>query len=462
MLHLPQLCIAVAVFLTAASLAAAERPNIVFLISDDHDYEHFGFMGNQTVQTPALDRLARNGTVFTTAHLPMSRCHPTLSSFLSGVWPHQSQIYFNFGKRRLQPENSLPNLLKDAGYATFLGGKYWDGNPQGMGFSHGGKSTQFVRKGQESVLSFIDQTAGKQPMFIWWAPKLPHLDHNPPSTYVERYDASRIPLPSYIRRRSPEELRRAEQAEDTPRNRSRRLPGAVTFRRWELLSYAMVSWLDDGVRDLVDKLESVGQHENTLYAFVADNGWCNGLPSKGSVFEKGLRTPIVLSWPGKLPRGQRLDPLVSTLDLYPTLLDYAGVSVPGSAAGRSLRPALEGSPSGDRTVLYGAVYPARASNGENAAEDVYALYARTARWKYVYYLKDVRDNAFTIYSFFAEFPERDAGEHDLYDLRQDPYEEKDLAEVQDHQKLVENFHRDVIAWWERTGGGSLSLPSRPK
>ena len=117
--------------------AEATRPNIVYIISDDHDYEHLGFMGNEFVHTPTLDKLARDGAVFTTAHLPMSRCHPTLASFLSGRWPHQSGIYYNYGTQKLSPKHSLPNLLKDAGYATYVEGKYWEGDPREMGFTHG-------------------------------------------------------------------------------------------------------------------------------------------------------------------------------------------------------------------------------------------------------------------------------------------------------------------------------------
>ena len=142
---------AVAVFAIAARATAAERPNVVFIISDDHDFEHLGFMGNRTVHTPTLDRLAEAGTVFTHAHLPMSRCHPTLASFLSGRWPHQTGIYYNFGPRPLNPKNSLPSLLKKAGYATYVEGKYWEGDPRKMGFTHGKGKTAgtFVRKGQD-------------------------------------------------------------------------------------------------------------------------------------------------------------------------------------------------------------------------------------------------------------------------------------------------------------------------
>ncbi|MEC9352375.1 MAG: sulfatase-like hydrolase/transferase, partial [Planctomycetota bacterium] len=117
----------------AGNALAEEKPNIVFIISDDHDNEHLGFMGSEMAQTPNLDRLARTGTVFPVSHLPMSRCHPTLASFLSGRWPHQSGIYYNYGARKLSPENSLPAQLKKAGYASYVEGKYWEGDPREMG-----------------------------------------------------------------------------------------------------------------------------------------------------------------------------------------------------------------------------------------------------------------------------------------------------------------------------------------
>ncbi len=183
-------------------IVAAENkpPNIVFIISDDQDNEHLGFMGNEAVHTPNLDRLATSGAVFTTAHLPMSRCHPTLASFLSGRWPHQSGIYYNYGTAKQSPKNSLPRLLRDAGYATYVEGKYWEGDPREMGFTHGaGKTAQkFVRKGQDDLFSFIDERGGKQPLFIWWAPLLPHTPHNPPRKYLDLFEKDEVPVPDYI------------------------------------------------------------------------------------------------------------------------------------------------------------------------------------------------------------------------------------------------------------------------
>ncbi len=432
------LAASVAVFVIATRATAAERPNVVFIISDDHDFEHLGFMGNRTVHTPALDNLAAAGTIFTHAHLPMSRCHPTLASFLSGRWPHQTGIYYNFGPRPLSPKNSLPGLLKKAGYATYVEGKYWEGDPREMGFTHGkGKTARtFVRKGQDDLFAFLDEVAGRQPFFVWWAPLIPHTPHNPPEKYKKLFDAEKVPIPEWF---------------DGDKG---------AFRQREFKSLAMEAWLDDGVDQLVKKLDERGVLKQTMFVFLIDNGWCNGLVSKGSPFEKGVRTPIFLTLPGEIKAGQRFDHLVSTHDVYPTILDYVGVKIPKTAVGRSLRPIVEGRPTEIRDVLYGAIYPAFVTKDDVRPErDVYALYARTKKWKYILFTQDVRQTGngkyFRIQSILTDYPERDRGDQDLYNLESDPHELNNLAGKPEHRQRLEQFRRDVHAWWQRTGGKPL-------
>lgn len=416
--------------------ADADQPNIVFIISDDHDNEHLGFMGNDTVHTPNLDRLAKAGAVFTTAHLPMSRCHPTLASFLSGRWPHQSGIYYNFGTAKLSPTNSLPSLLRDAGYATYVEGKYWEGDPREMGFTHGaGKTAQkFVRKGQDDLFAFIDERGGKQPLFIWWAPLIPHTPHNPPQKYLELFDKDKIPVPDYI----------------TAENRKE-------FLKREHLSFAMEAWLDDGVGQLEEKLRDKGLYDDTMFVFVIDNGWCNGRVSKGSPFEKGVRTPVFFTWPGKIKGEQRFDQLTSTLDIYPTMLDYAGADIPDTAAGNSLRPIIEGTAESNRDQLFGVIYPAFVTKSDERPErDAYAIYARDERWKYIFYLQDVQQSGnqkyFRIQSIVTDYPTRKKGDEDLFDLQSDPYELKNLADNAMHAERIAAMKAAAFAWWKETGG----------
>ena len=412
------------------------QPNIVFIIADDHDNQHLGFMNDRIVHTPNLDLLARSGTLFTRAHLPMSRCHPTLASFLSGRWPHQTGIYYNFGTGTLDPTNSLPRLLRDAGYATYVEGKYWEGDPRNMGFTHGKGNTanSFVRAGQADLFGFIDEVAGVQPMFIWWAPKIPHLPHDPPEKYLALFDKREIPVPPWI---------------DDDRRES--------FLQKEHLSLAMEAWLDSGIGELQAKLRDAGVYEQTMFVFVIDNGWCNGLVSKGSAFEKGLRTPVFFSWPANIEGGQRFDILTSTLDIYPTILDYAGVSTPETAAGQSLRPIIEGRKSRNRERLYGAIYPAFVTESDQRAErDIYALYVRDERWKYIYFLQDVvasrNQDYFRIQSIETDYPTRQLGDEDLYDLQADPLERTNLAGRPEHAERTSEMRLAVLAWWQETGG----------
>lgn len=415
---------------------AAEQPNIVFIISDDHDNEHLGFMGNTLVHTPNLDALAKAGTVFTTAHLPMSRCHPTLASFLSGRWPHQSGIYYNYGTAKLSPTNSLPSLLRDAGYATYVEGKYWEGDPRDMGFTHGaGKTAQkFVRKGQDDLFAFIDDRGGKQPLFIWWAPLIPHTPHNPPQKYLDLFDKEQIPVPEHIT---------AEKRKE--------------FLKKEHLSFAMEAWLDDGVGQLEAKLRKNELYDNTMFVFVIDNGWCNGRPSKGSPFEKGVRTPVFFTWPGKIIGEQRFDQLTSTLDIYPTILSYANAEIPDTAAGKNLRPIIEGKSASNRKQLFGAIYPAFVTKGDERPErDAYAIYARDEQWKYIFYLQNVEQNGnqkyFRIQSIATDYPTRKKGDEDLFDLSGDPYELKNLAGNPVNVDRIAAMKAAAFAWWKETGG----------
>ncbi len=415
---------------------AAEQPNIVFLISDDHDNEHLGFMGSKIAHTPNLDRLARAGTVFTRAHLPMSRCHPTLASFLSGRWPHQTGIYHNFGTEKLAPTNSLPRLLKAAGYATYVEGKYWEGDPREMGFTHGkGESgNTFVRKGQADLFAFIDELGGRKPLFIWWAPKIPHRPHNPPQERLALFDKKEIPVPAWI-------------------GKDRR----ESFLQKERLSLAMEAWLDDGIGRLEKKLREKGIYENTMFVFVIDNGWCNGLVSKGSPFEKGVRTPVFFTWPAKIKGGQRFHGLTSTLDIYPTILDYAGAKTPASAAGNNLRPIIDGKTTRNRNRLFGAIYPAFVTMADQRPErDIYALYVRGERWKYIFFVQDVvasrNENYFRIQSIETNYPTRRKGAEDLYDLEADPAERTNLAAQPEHARRLAEMGKAVLAWWKETGG----------
>ncbi|MFT7617956.1 MAG: alkaline phosphatase D [Planctomycetota bacterium] len=420
---------------TTSKNDSPDRPNIVFIISDDHDYEHFGFVGHPLLKTPAIDALANSGTVFTTAHLPMSRCRPTLASMLSGLHPHQSGIYYNYGQKSLSPVNTLPSLLKEKGYATFGAGKFWEGDARRMGFTHGDGKTpnRLVRKHQDDVFEFIDDVGGKQPFFIWWAPKIPHAPHNPPKHLMDQFDENKIQVPDWYQ---------------GPKRR---------YRKKEHKLLAMTSWLDEGVNALTQKIKDKKLEKNTLFVFLIDNGWANGLPSKGSAFEKGLRTPIIMKWPGHVPANQRINALVSTLDLFPTLLNYAGAKVPNGLPGKDLRELISGKKATIHESVSGVIYPAFATKDDECPErDAFAIYTRDQRFKYVRYLQDVEQERngkyLRIQNILCDYPTRQAGDEDLFDLANDPLEMKNLANDSEQANRLTALRLQTMRWWKETGG----------
>ncbi len=419
---------------------AVTRPNIVILVSDDQDYEQLGFLGNPLAHTPTIDSLAASGVVFTHDFVPMSRCRPAQAALLSGQWPHQSGVYFNVGADHIDPATSIANLLGEAGYACFGEGKFWEFDPKKMGFLNYTirNYETFVREGQEHLFEWLERREPSQPFFLWWAPELPHEPHDPPQRFLDVIDREAIPIPSWYS------------------------GDAEAYREAEWKSLAMVAWLDASVAELQDKLRELGELDETLFLFWIDNGWANGLPSKGTAYDKGLRAPAVLSWPARTPIGKRIDELVSPVDLYATLLDYAGIDVPRTCAGRTLRPLIEGRRFTPRDALYGAIYLQAPEETEARAErDAYALWARTKRWKYVLYLRDVRqanDRLFHIQAELCPYPERARGDEDLFDLESDPYELVDLAERSEHREIKQALRDEIFEWWRATGGKTLAQP----
>ena len=195
--------------LAAAGLVACSRaphprlPDVVLIIADDHDYESLGFMGDERVHTPALDELAAAGAVFMTGHAPVSRCRPSLASLLSGRWPQQHGIYYNVGPASLNPRNSLARLLADAGYATYQAGKFWEGEPRDFGFLRSVPEGKlgFARQGQEDLFRFVDESPPDRPLFIWWAPQLPHTPFDPPERFRALFDRAALPVPDWFEAR---------------------------------------------------------------------------------------------------------------------------------------------------------------------------------------------------------------------------------------------------------------------
>ena len=375
----------------------SEKPNIILLIGDDHGYPYFGFTGSEHVLTPNLDRLAEEGTVFSLGHTTASICRASLRTLLTGLHPYQ------FNRRltelvekgvKVEPGyeiehfQTLPRLLAQKGYVSFQGGKYWEGNYKLAGFTEGmskrtlspgqsknvyeaagGNSLLFGRVTMQPLERFLHDhghprrrgTPGLsvEPFYVWFAPMLPHEPFNAPKELLDLYEGKGYSA------------------------------GAVRY-------YANCTWFDVLVGKLLRMLEKEGLRENTLLIYVSDNGWeqepffdhpsdLGGARGKLSMHDLGFRTPLLFNWPGHVRAGQVIDELVSTVDLVPTILDYAGVPVPDELDGQSLRTLIEGKTGSIRDDIVGSMSFLRGSTSRFAARQGY--YVRTREWHYIWYPK---------------------------------------------------------------------------
>ena len=358
--------------LANAPKPAKKRPNIVLIIADDQAWTDFGFMGHKVVQTPTLDALAARSARFDHGYVPTSLCRASLATLLTGQYAHQHCICFNDPPKGTARDEAhpfiarspaLPRILATAGYRSFQTGKFWEGHYANAGFTdgmttkgrHGDTGLAIGRETMTPIAEFLDKSAGS-PFFLWYAPMLPHTPHNPPADYVKAY---------------------ADKGLD---------PKTQAY-------YATIRWFDDSVAALLKMLDDRKLTDDTAVLFMVDNGWAvplagertgYGVKSKNSPFDGGLRTPVLLSWPGHTRAGGHTD-LVSSIDVVPTLLDIAGLDYAAAGLpGLSLLGVAEGSsPKLSRDTIYGEQFLHTASQLGKPKLDMTYRWVRRGDWKLI-------------------------------------------------------------------------------
>lgn len=434
---------------TAGGNAAAERPNIVLIVSDDHAWTDYGFMGHPQIETPHLDRLARESAVFTRGYVPTALCRPALATLVTGLYAHQHRIsgndpallpgmqggaaepseYRDLRARliaHLDRHPTVPRRLAERGYRSFQSGKWWEGNFQRGGFTagmtrgfpqpggrHGDDGLKIGREGLQPMLEFIDESiSAEEPFFVWYAPFLPHTPHNPPQRLLQKYldkGIESLPIAKY---------------------------------------YAMVEWFDETCGELIEHLEERNVRQNTLILYVGDNGWIQRADgdgfaprSKQTPYEGGTRQPILFSWPGVISSGQRGEQLCSSVDLVPTLLAAAGAEVPSALPGYNLLPQLRSGEPTPRNEVYGEGFAHDIADIDNPETSLLYRWVIAGRWK----LLLTYDGQMGRYGRYHQDRER---RPQLYDLLEDPHETQNLAAKR--PDLVRELAEKLQAWWPVT------------
>ena len=403
----------------AAAAVPAPRPNVVFVMSDDHAAHAISAYGSRVNETPNLDRLAREGMLFRNAFVTNSICTPSRAAILTGAYSHRNGVpVFN---RFDGSQTTVAKLLQAAGYHTGMIGKWHLGSdPTGFdrweilpGQGAYRDPLLYAASGEKTYpgyvtdvvtdlgIAFIRERPRDRPFFLMLHHKAPHREWTPDEKHRRMFEARVIPEPATLRddyATRSDALRENEQrvADDLTR-RDLKLeppPGmegkdrdawlstkptevalkadgkAATLRgealaRWKYQRYmqdylACVQSIDDNMGRLLDFLKESGLERDTIVVYTSDQGFFlgdHGLYDKRFMYEESLRVPFLVRWPAAVRPGSREESLVLNVDFAPTFLEAAGVAVPASMQGRSLLPILRGEVPRDwRTAIYYRYY----------------------------------------------------------------------------------------------------------
>jgi arylsulfatase A-like enzyme len=454
-----------------SSPAGSSRPNIVFILVDDLRWDELGIAGHPFIKTPNIDRIAKEGALFRNAFMTTPLCSPSRASFLTGKYAHTHGITDNVDRSAASHKMvTFPLLLHQSGYETAFVGKWHMGNDDSPrpGFdrwvSFKGQGTYIdpnINEDGKSVkpagyitdilngyaVEFIKRRHEK-PFFVYLAHKAihPEVTQNndgsvdlsaaerfiPAERHRNLYAGRPIPRrPNYGRAPigKPALLRRIG---DLPPLGAATVTGdeAILGRQRSLMA------IEDGVGEILKTLKETGQLNNTIIVFTSDNGYFYGehglSVERRLAYEESIRMPLLVRYPKAIKPGTIRNEFALNIDLAPTLLELAGVSVPGTMEGRSLLPLLKGArPVWRNSFLIeyysDRVFPRVLQMGYKSV--------RTDRWKYIHYLELNRMD-------------------ELYDLKTDPYEMKNLVDQPGSQRALALMKTEMERLLKKTNARS--------
>ena len=422
---------------------ARQRPNIVFILTDDQTQGAMSAYGNRILKTPNMDRIGDEGIRFEQAFVTSSLCVPSRASYLTGQYPHRHGLLtqgkesgFN-AQSPLRNSDTWPLLLRQAGYRAAVVGKWHiETPPRGYDYAavlpgHGeyfdpamivnGRMTQQHGHCDDVIgdlaLQFLRAQSNAQPFCLLCQFKAPHRDWEPAPRFAGAFEDVDIPIPATFEQApATEAVRKSDmRIADMPDFRKRGVPATLppderTRANHQALVkhyYRVLLGVDENVGRLLAYLDDSGLAENTIVVYASDNGFFlgeHGLFDKRLMYEPSIRVPMLLRWPAAIEPGRVDDRhMVLNIDVAPTLLALAGAPVPETMQGTGWRPLLEETdPPWREDFLYEffefpAVHCVRKHRG-----------VRNARWKLIH---------------FWQLPQ----EWELYDLDNDPEEQRNLA-----------------------------------
>ncbi len=484
----PALLLLALCFSIGVTAQVVDKPyNVVFILSDDHRYDFMGFMDKVPgLETPAMDRMAREGAHLQNAFVSTALCSPSRASILTGQYAHTHTIVDNNAPK---PEGLtfFPEYLQEAGYKTGFFGKWHMGHDysgvqpgfdqwvsfrgQGMYYSptfningkeikqpEGSYTTDLLT---DHALDWLGTLRGEEPFFLYLSHKGVHADFDPAERHRGKYRDMPIMTPPSMYLTATDSSKRVgiETPYDGPVNIDD-IPDWVHKQRysWHGVDYMYdgeISFedfyrqycetllsVDESIGRVMDWLEQQGLAENTLVVYMGDNGFLfgeMGLIDKRNAYEASMRVPLLAWNPNRIAPGTVIPQMIMNVDIGPTVLDIAGIKTPEQMQGYSFLPLLHGSEVKNwRDKVFYEYY------WEWAFPQTPTVFAiRTDRCKYIFNhgLWDINE---------------------LYDLETDPYEMNNLIRDPAMGQIAGSLKAELWDWLESTGGLQIPLKKIPQ
>lgn len=428
-----------------------ERPNLIFIMADDHARHAMSTYGSKINETPNLDRIATGGMRFDNAFCTNSICTPSRASILTGTYNHVNGVT-TLDTPMDNGLETFPKLMQAAGYQTAMFGKWhlgegaeheptgfddWNILP-GQGRYH---DPIFVSRGGEQViegyvtdiitdltLDWIRDTDPDKPFVVMSHHKAPHSAWDPDEKHAHMYDGVTIPEPEtfwddHATRTAAAFAAKCRMADLADHGLIRDVPEGLSESEqtsWWYQQYIKdylrcIASIDDNIGRLLDYLEETGLAENTIVVYTSDQGFFlgdHGWFDKRFMYEESLAMPLVIRHPDSVDAGSVCEDFVLNVDFAPTFLELAGIDVPSDMQGSSFAPLLSGSsPDGWQTSMYYRYWMHR-----DDQHNIFAHYGvRTHDHKLIYFYNDPLDQP-------GAFGPIDPPSWELYDLNADPFE----------------------------------------
>lgn len=439
----------------SATQQTPKRPNIVFVLTDDHAANAISAYGSVINQTPGIDAIAEAGVRFDTALVENALCTPSRAAFLTGTYSHTSDVT-TLATHLTNDHETFITALKAAGYRTAMFGKWHLGHGEGydpVGFDHWevlpdqgeyfdpefytpegsvrfeGYVTDIIT---ERALAWM-AAQGDEPYCVLVWHKAPHRPWQPHPKYADAY-SDPIPLPptffdDYDGRGTPahhatmriaDYLTDIDLKEEPPTELGYNERAIWKYQRYMQDYLRCVASVDEGVAAITQALRDRGQWDDTVTIYASDQGFYlgeHGWFDKRFMYEESLRMPFVLSYPARIAAGQQITSLVSNVDVGQTILSFAGVEASAEMQGHDLVPLLaEASGSAAPVDAVRDAHYYRFYEHDDHMHHVWAHYGiRTDRYKLIYYYADGMGLPNTSNVTYPP-------EWELFDLQNDPFE----------------------------------------